>query len=141
MSACPNHRSIMTLFTLLLLYLSFRFKQLTCDFFLQSSWMALNKGNPGVEGYKALFAHTAVHAVGATIIFLIFCPALWWFGLVDFAVHSVVDRLKAIITYDKKWTPTDWKFWWSYGLDQEAHNLTHLAYILIIIAYLGGVTV
>lgn len=48
----------MTLFTLLLLYLSFRFKQLTCDFH-KSSWMALNKGNPGIEGYKALFAHTA----------------------------------------------------------------------------------
>jgi hypothetical protein len=130
----------MTLFTLLLLYLSFRFKQLTCDFFLQSNWMALCKGNPGVEGYKALAAHAAVHAAGTTIIFLIFCPELWWFGAVDFLVHGLVDRLKAIITYDQKWTPSNWKFWWFFGLDQEAHNLTHLAYILLIIAYYGGVT-
>lgn len=129
----------MTLATLLFLYLSFRAKQLTCDFILQSGWMALNKGNPGLEGYKALFSHTAVHAVGTFLIFLIFCPELWWFGFVDFAVHSVVDRIKAIVTRQQKWTPSNWKFWWSFGLDQEAHNLTHLVYILIIISMRGGV--
>ena len=129
----------MTLFTLLLLYLSFRFKQLTCDFFLQSKWMALCKGNPGLEGYKALVAHAGVHAVGTTIIFLTFCPELWWFGFVDLFVHGLVDRIKAVITNNRQWTASNWKFWWSFGLDQEAHNLTHLGYIIVIIVTVGGI--
>jgi hypothetical protein len=132
---------IMTLFSLLFLYLAFRLKQVSCDFILQTGWMALNKGNPGWEGYKPLFAHTSIHAAGTLIIFLIFCPALWWFCFVDFIVHSLVDRLKAVMTLQQNWTPGNWKFWWSFGLDQEAHNLTHLVYILVIISALGGVTV
>lgn len=133
--------TIMTLATLLALYLSFRIKQVLCDFFLQTGWMALNKGNPGWSGYKPLFVHAGIHGVGTLIIFLIFCPPLWWFCLVDFAVHALVDRLKALLTQQQNWTPTNWKFWWSFGLDQEAHNLTHLVYILIVIVELGGVTV
>lgn len=128
----------MTLFALLLLYLCFRVKQVTCDFILQTGWMALNKGNPGWEGYKPLFAHTAIHAAGTLIIFLIFCPSLWWFCFIDFLIHSLVDRLKAVMTLQRHWLPGDWKFWWSFGLDQEAHNLTHLFYILVIISASGG---
>ncbi len=130
----------MTLFSLLLLYLSFRVKQVVCDFILQTGWMALNKGNPGWDGYKPLFAHTSVHAVGTFVIFLIFCPSLWWFGFIDFAIHAMVDRLKAVMTRERGWTPDNWRFWWSFGIDQEAHNLTHLLYILIIIGAVGGIT-
>lgn len=79
--------------------------------------------------------------MGTTIIFLIFCPALWWFGLVDLIVHSLIDRIKGVITYDRKWTAADWKFWWSCSLDPEAHNLTHLGYIIVIIVTLGGDTI
>lgn len=131
----------MTLATLLALYLAFRIKQVLCDFFLQTGWMALNKGNPGWSGYKPLFVHASIHGVGTLLIFALFCPQLWWFCFIDFVVHSLVDRLKALLTQQQNWTPTNWKFWWSFGLDQEAHNLTHLAYILIIIVQLGGVTV
>ncbi len=131
----------MSLAALLVLYVCFRIKQVLCDFVLQTGWLALNKGNPGWDGYKPLLVHAGIHAMGTFAIFVIFCPQLWWFGLVDFVVHALVDRIKALLTQQQNWTPSNWKFWWSFGLDQEAHNFTHLAYILIIIATLGGVSV
>jgi len=130
----------MTPISLLLLYLSFRLKQLTCDFLLQTDRMALTKGQAGAQGIKALLSHTLIHAIGTLIIALVFVPFLWWLALVDFAVHSFVDRVKASITYKKGWKPSDTAFWWAFGFDQEAHNLTHLAYIVIIVMHLGGIS-
>jgi len=130
----------MTLISVLLLYIAFRTKQFTCDFLLQNDWMATNKGKPGMEGYKALFSHCLVHAAGTGLIALLFAPALWWLALVDLAIHSFVDRLKGMLTYEKGWKYTDRMFWWSFGLDQEAHNITHMAYLLLIVAHNGIVT-
>jgi len=128
----------MTPLALLLLYISFRLKQYAGDFLLQTDWMALTKGQPGREGYRALFSHTLYHAAGTTLITLVFVPELWWLGAVDFVVHSAVDRIKGIITYKKGWQYTDRWFWWSFGLDQEAHNFTHLAYIILIVNHFHG---
>lgn len=127
----------MTPLFILFLYLAFRAKQFICDFLLQSDWMALNKGRPGPEGYKALGVHCLIHAGGTLAVMLAFAPAFWWLALVDFAAHGVIDRLKGIISYEKGWKYTDRWFWWSFGLDQEAHNLTHLAYIVILMAHAG----
>ncbi len=129
----------MSLSAVLLLYIAFRIKQFICDFLLQNDWMALNKGRPGAEGYKALFSHTIFHGIGTTIIAMIFAPSLWWLGAADFVIHSMVDRLKGILTYDRGWKDTDRWFWWSFGLDQEAHNFTHLAYVVLIILSHGGI--
>ncbi len=117
--------------TLILLYMAFRLKQFVCDFLLQTDWMALTKGKPGWEGYKALFSHAGIHSAGTLLIFLVFMPELWWLGPVDFVIHALVDRLKGIYTLQKGWGYNDRWFWWSFGLDQEAHNFTHLAYIVI----------
>ena len=128
----------MTPSAILLLYVCFRLKQFAGDFLLQTDWMALNKGKPGREGFHALFSHTLHHAAGTTIIALAFAPPLCWLGLLDFVVHSAIDRIKGIITYKKGWKYTDRWFWWSFGFDQEAHNFTHLVYMVIIVNYLGG---
>lgn len=127
----------MTLLSILFLYLAFRAKQFICDFVLQTDWMALNKGKPGVEGYRPLLVHAAVHGAGTLVIALVFAPSFWWLGLVDVAIHAAVDRFKGILTYQKGWQSNDHWFWWSFGLDQEAHNLTHIAYMLIILAQVG----
>lgn len=124
--------------SLLVIYILFRFKHFACDFLLQTDWMALTKGKPGGEGYRALFTHSAIHAVGTLAIVVLFAPALCWLGLVDFVVHSIVDRIKGLFTYKRGWTPKDTVFWWTLGADQEAHNFTHLAYIVIIYMYLTG---
>ena len=123
--------------SLIFIYILFRLKHFICDFLLQTDWMALTKGQPGREGYRALFIHAAIHGIGTLIITVIFAPALWWLGFVDFVIHAIVDRIKGVFTYKKGWTPNDRMFWWTLGADQEAHNFTHFAYIIAIWMYLS----
>lgn len=123
--------------SLIVLYALFRLKHFVCDFLLQTDWMAHMKGKPGREGYNALFTHTAIHGIGTALVTVIFAPSLWWLGLVDFAVHSVIDRIKGVFTYKMGWTTKDKMFWWTLGADQEAHNFTHFAYIIIIWMHLA----
>ena len=129
----------MTPISLLILYVVFRMKHFICDFMLQSDWMALNKGKSGKEGYQALFSHTLIHAIGTLLIMLVFAPSLWWLSLIDFLVHSIVDRVKGVLTLKKDWGTQDTMFWWAFGADQELHNFTHIAYIAMIFAYEGGI--
>lgn len=124
----------MGFFEILVLYIAFRLKHFACDFLFQTDWMAMTKGMPGKKGYVALFTHTGIHAFGTLIITLILAPAFWWLAAVDFVLHSLIDRLKGLVTYNGGWTVKDSAFWWLFGLDQEAHNFTHLAFILIIIS-------
>lgn len=100
--------------------------------------MATTKGKPGKAGWQALATHSAIHAGGTLVITLIFAPGLWWLALVDFTLHGSIDRLKGILTNEKGWCPKDKMFWWSFGIDQEAHNFTHFGYLLIILLYSGG---
>jgi hypothetical protein len=128
----------MTLTGILVLYLAFRAKQLICDFFLQSSWMALVKGQPmQKDGSKALIFHAGIHAAFTLVLMLIFAPTLWWLGIVDFIVHAAIDKTKVLINNKTGWTYKDNAYWWAYGIDQEAHNLTHLAYIIFIVVHSG----
>ena len=124
---------------IIILYIAFRLKHFACDFLLQTDWMALTKGKPGQEGYKALFSHTGIHALGTLIIVLIFTPSLWWLAPLDFVIHSAIDRTKGWLTFQRGWKPSDTIFWWSFGIDQEAHNLTHLAFLVIMVAHAGGI--
>ena len=128
----------MTLIDLLFLYIAFRMKHFVCDFLLQTNWMATKKGDPGIKGYKALFSHCSIHAVGTALIALIFSPTLIWLAAVDFAIHSIIDRGRAILGNKKKWTCSDKAFWVSLGIDQEFHNATHLILIIIIYTHSHG---
>lgn len=128
----------MALTQILILYLAFRVKQFVCDFLLQTEFMALNKSKPGKEGYKALCTHTAIHAMATFLIVLVFAPSFWWLGVVDFVLHSIIDRIKGVCTAKKGWKPADTPFWWVMGLDQEMHNLSHLGYIVFIVLNFDG---
>lgn len=77
---------------------SLSIKQLACDFFLQTKWMALGKALAGWEGYKPLFVHAGIHGLGTLLIFVIFAPHLWWISLVDVVVHAAIDLFKARLT-------------------------------------------
>lgn len=120
-----------------LLYLSFRLKHFACDYIFQTGWMATKKGDNNVEGYKALLAHAGVHAFGTLIVTLFFAPNLWWLSIVDLFVHSLIDWAKSNITKAKKWQSDEKKYWLAYGLDQEAHHLSHFAYMILIVLSLS----
>lgn len=129
----------MNLITILFLYLAFRVKQVLCDFFLQSSWMALTKAKPLNEGGAgALCLHAGIHAVATLVVMLMFAPPFWWLAIVDFFIHFSIDKIKAIITTKMNWTYKDNSYWWAFGIDQEAHNLTHLAYIILLVMSSGA---
>ncbi len=128
----------MTYTGIIILYIVFRLKQLICDFFLQNTYMVTHKHMPWLEGGgRALFAHAGIHAMFTLAIIMFYAASLWWLAIVDFFVHTVIDRLKAVITYKKGWKHKNNAFWWIFGIDQEAHNFTHLIYIIIILKYLG----
>ena len=60
--------------------------------------------------------------------------------IVDFIVHRTIDRIKAVLTDTKGWSEKDKAFWVALGIDQEAHNITHLCYLVIILISLGGIS-
>lgn len=129
----------MTLIDILIIYLAFRAKQVICDFFLQTSWMAKVKGGPfNMGGAKALGAHAGIHSLFTFALVMAFAPELWWLGFVDLAAHGLIDKGKGWITNTNGWTYKDNPYWWAFGVDQEMHNLTHLCYIIAII-YSRGV--
>jgi len=124
----------MILVYILLLYLAFRAKQVICDFFLQTGWMALTKeATQTRDGWKALAVHAGIHAAFTFMLVVVFAPKLWWLGIVDFFVHGAIDRAKAVIVFKNDWTYKNYQYWWAMGVDQEAHNLTHLVYIIFIV--------
>lgn len=129
----------MALSNLLVFYLLFRLKQLSCDWLLQTSWMALNKGKDFASGgFRPLVTHAAIHGIGTLAVTLVIAPSFWWLGLVDFAVHGTIDRITAVFRTKKQLKIEDRWYWWSIGIDQEAHNLTHLAYIALIYSSLSA---
>lgn len=131
----------MLLIHILALYLSFRAKQVICDFFFQTGWQSLAREAALTrEGTKALAVHAGVHAAFTFILVVLFAPKLWWLGIVDFFVHFAIDRAKAGVTLKQGWTYKNHQYWWAFGLDQEAHNLTHLVYIILIVWLGWGVS-
>ncbi|SDN69235.1 Protein of unknown function [Methylobacterium phyllostachyos] len=114
-----------------LLFFAFAVKQLAADFLLQSAWMAHGKDRASAW-ILPLCAHTGLHGLGTLLIVLPVKPALWWLALVDFAVHTVIDRGKGLIGQRTHFPPTDTRFWWLIGIDQFLHHVTHIGLAAIL---------
>ncbi len=128
----------MTLSGLLAIYLCFRLKQWLCDY-IQPGNIATTKHKSFLgEGGEALAIHAGGHSAGTLLIMLIFAPQLWWLAGVDFVVHGLIDRAKSVFVEKNKLKDDSIKYWLTFGLDQEAHNLTHLAYIIMVFVTLNG---
>jgi hypothetical protein len=130
---------------LLLLY--FQLKHFVADYPLQVPYM-LKKFLPGWDFILPLSAHCGVHAALTLIPVLMLKPSLWWLALADFAIHFVMDRIKAspkMLGRFKALTAKDFPtasaamkryntfFWWSLGFDQMVHHLTHYLIIYTLI--------
>ncbi|MCW2318313.1 hypothetical protein M2322_003882 [Rhodoblastus acidophilus] len=116
---------------------AFLAKHLITDFFLQTKWMALGKTRT-VGWVLPLSVHTGVHAAGTLAICLALAPALSWFAVVDFFVHFLLDRVKAVLARRWSATPDQQIFWWLLGTDQTLHALTHFIFALWIAAARGA---
>lgn len=106
------------------------------DFYLQTPYM-LGKGKSGTAWIMPLTAHCLVHIVFTLGIFLLYRPHLAVaFAALEFVIHFIVDRIKAIYKAgpegpwgSEKGTYLN-KYYRAFGDDQMVHGLT---YILLMI--------
>lgn len=120
----------------LAVYVAFHLKHYTADYLLQTCWMVDGKARAD-RWLLPLAAHAGVHGLLTTAIALTLAPTLAWLGLVDLVIHATVDRSKVLLAGRRGWTPAEPQFWWAFGLDQEAHALTHLVLALAIVIGAG----
>ncbi|MGH6923943.1 MAG: DUF3307 domain-containing protein [Propylenella sp.] len=117
---------------LVALYLAFAAKHLLADYYLQTAWMALGKER--AEGWIApLVTHAGIHAAATLVIVLAVRPSFWWLALVDFLVHGAIDRCKGLIVRRLRLSLDRAGFWWAIGTDQTLHQLTHFAYVIVLL--------
>ncbi len=140
------------------LLIAFQIKHFLADYPLQTPYM-LGKFKPGWDFLEPLAAHAGVHAAMTALICWVVNPSLMWLALVDFAIHFMMDRIKAgpkylgrfkalsgkemlnILSYKDtigldKFKPqlvSNVFFWWSLGLDQMIHHLTHYFIVYMIV--------
>lgn len=121
------------------LLLAFQLKHFICDYPLQTPYM-LGKFKPDWDFLKPLCAHAAVHAcvtfyISVYALFKTPGTLVWAFGLsvFDFVIHASMDRIKASPKILGRFKIEDKRFWWSLGLDQMVHHLTH--YLIIFVIY------
>lgn len=116
-----------------LLLVAFAVKHLAADFLLQTNWMAHGKDRASAWA-GPLCAHTGLHGFGTLLIALAVEPALWWLALVDFAIHTGIDRGKALIGQRTRFPASDARFWWLIGVDQFLHQVTHIGLAAVLAA-------
>jgi hypothetical protein len=111
----------------------FNAKHLIADFMLQPDWMALGKAQP--RGWlKSTAVHALVHAVATGLIFGLLAPRYLWLAVVDFVVHFSIDRSKALVNGTYELDISKQGFWLSFGVDQSLHELTNIAFALVVAA-------
>lgn len=110
---------------ILVLLVLYQLKHFICDYLLQGRYM-IGKFKPDAGYIWPLAAHGMVHAMGTTFIAILYFfpllsgPSITWdeinlafkLGMIDFAIHCVMDRIKAAPHYWGRWksaTPEAYK--------------------------------
>jgi hypothetical protein len=68
-----------------------------------------------------LAAHAGCHGALTLALALVANPALWWLGVVDFALHATIDRTRAVVGRRFGLVSGDSGWWWLFGIDQALH--------------------
>ena len=98
-------------------------KHVIADFLLQNAWMALGKDQK--TGWALpLLSHCLVHLAATTLFVTLIAPRFWFVGLIDFAIHITIDRMKGICVSRWNVTMDHPRFWWLIGIDQALNHLT-----------------
>jgi hypothetical protein len=135
--------------TVILLLIIYQLKHFIADYPLQGKYM-LQKFLPDWSFFFPLLAHTGVHAIMTFCISLCFAniKTAATLAIFDMVVHFTMDRIKAGPKYLGKYKPLTAKeyptstvsqkrsntlFWWSLGLDQMIHHLTHYVIIYVLV--------
>ena len=112
-------------------------KHFCADFLFQTQWIATGKA--ARRGWLApLLVHAAGHAGLTLVIILVLSPGLWWIAPIEFVLHAVIDRVKALVGAHAHLDATQAEFWWLLGFDQFLHHLTNIVIVFAILAYGGA---
>lgn len=99
-------------------------KHFLADFVWQTNRMISEKG---VYGARHGLYHSGLHALGTFIAFFWIHPGIGISAaIIDFVAHYHIDWAKINITRHNNYTPAEGKFWFWFGLDQLAHQITYL---------------
>lgn len=123
--------------TLIGLLIWLQVKHFVADYLLQSPWILSGKGHLGKPGG---YVHAGIHVLGTA-------PALICVGLGggliaavlagEFAVHFIVDHVKALQGRTRPQSPSSARFWAMHGADQLAHHLTYSAILFVVMRALA----
>ena len=133
------------------LLVAFQLKHFLADYLLQTEYM-LGKFKPNWEFIPPLILHAGLHALMTFLIASLVAsqPLTIFVALFDFTAHFTMDRIKASPALLGKYKPLtaitfpkatrqekehNKYFWWSLGLDQMVHHLTHYAIIAILLGF------
>lgn len=109
-------------------------KHFVADYLLQPGWVLVGKGDMRKPGG---YAHAGAHAIGSLPAYLVaglgVVPILALM-LAEFAVHYVIDYVKAGLSRRSHAGPTAARYWALHGADQLAHQLTYAAMTYAIMA-------
>jgi hypothetical protein len=110
-------------------------KHAVADFYLQTAYQYLNKGNYGHPGG---LLHAGTHIALTPLVYFVLVPgSLLVAGAIatgEFLLHYHIDWLKEQVTQRNGWTAQDRGFWYALGTDQFLHGLTYLAIVAVLVA-------
>src|SRR5262249_16390688 len=96
-----------------------------------TSWMWRTKDKE--HGWLApLAAHAGCHAAFTLTLTLVINPALWWLGVVDFALHATIDRTRAVVGRRLGLIPGLSGWWWLFWIDQALDQVTYFGFALAL---------
>jgi hypothetical protein len=118
--------------TILLALLAFQIKHYIFDFVLQTPYQFTNKGSYGHPGG---IVHAGLHALGSIPALLILAAPLGLLSAIilgEFVVHYHVDWSKEQLVRHFHLAEPQPTFWYVFGADQLAHQLTYIAMVAIV---------
>ena len=116
----------------IIILIALQIKHFVCDYPLQSQFM-LQKANKD-NWVMPLLSHSLVHSIGTFLVFMFFdLKIALILSIMDFILHFVVDRIKASPNIGNRWSMDKPQFWWALGLDQMAHHLINILFVIILI--------
>lgn len=112
----------------------FHIKHFFCDFPLQFPYMITGKAQRGWNFFLPLASHALTHCCFTIVICFFYRPQLWWLGILDFAIHFVIDRIKSGPKYLGKYDDQGSMLYWAIlGADQMVHHLTHMYIVYLLV--------
>jgi len=118
---------------ILLALLAFQIKHFIFDFVFQTPYQFANKGSYGHPGG---IIHAGLHALGSIPALLILATPVGLLAALiigEFVVHYHVDWSKEQLVRHFELVEPKPTFWYVFGGDQLAHQMTYIAMVAIVV--------